>query len=100
MSRDNSNGIRPPALGFDVLAALQLMCNHGLEGHRIQIVVHQDSDKFHGIEYRCANCFDSSSFLFVKSATQSIGVRNFLLAKGVDFEFKRAERKGRLAPLV
>ena len=93
MSWDNIR-IQPRAFGIDVLAALQMMCDHGRDGHRIQVVLHHKSDKSHGSEYRCANCPDISSFLFVKSATQSVGVQNFLMAKGISIEFKQIERKG------
>jgi hypothetical protein len=43
-----------------------LMCDHGLDGHTIQVVVHLDADKFHISEFRCAACSNRLPFLLVR----------------------------------
>ena len=84
-------------LGEEVIAtALRFMCDHAeVNGHTIQVVVHLDADKFHGSEFRCAVCTNRRPFLLVNSATQSVELRAFLLAKGVNvtIELKQDERQ-------
>jgi hypothetical protein len=81
----NNKWISTAILGEEVIAtALRFMCDHaGVDNHTIQLVVHLDTDKFYGSEFRCAVCINRSPFLLVNSATQAVELRNFLMAKGV-----------------
>jgi len=92
MSRGNGNGF----FGEDVVAtALRLMCDHGLDGHTIQLVVYLDADKFHVSEFRCAACANRLPFLLVNSARQSVELRDLLLALGLNVNVIREKLQHR-----